>query len=397
MTVALYLSALAGLALANASGATLPVGCSEVPPFTVSFALNDLGEIDGPVNAGGAENSPVDHVREAAQAAIAQVRAAPHGKAGVGVHARTIRMRFPGVSCGGDRTGAPPPAMTAVASGAAARPISPPVVPATASEVALVPATAGALPLTDSRIPPSVQHRQSEPEPPIRNAQSSSAGVATTADKSMGSGSVKLEAYRGADAGRLVVSRVAKAANTMYLVDPPVLCIRRTDNGNWTAFGRDVDAAFNAFDLDMKKIAIGGLLGGAPQPVGAVGMMRLAPGRYELYRTTFSSADCDPRRAMPAFYKPLSFKPVTFLQDYSVPFEIKAGRTLYFGSVSAVVIPGRVGVGLFYTNVPVQMYLTDESTRDLGRARKRWPDIREYDVEVFDADALGSPVLRRAF
>lgn len=381
MSVAVFVSTIVGLVAANALNSASPGDCSEVPPFAVTFALNEQGQIEGPVSAGGAENSSVDHIRNAAQEAIAQVRATPtYSKAGAGVHGRTVRMKFSGVSCDAVRTVLSPPEASALTSPLMAHTFQ--VLSPTAS-----PSPASATPTAElSAVPPPASDGPSK----LSRTDAVNSERATG-----GKNPVKLSSYKGADAGRIVVSRVSRSTYAMYSFDPPILCIRRVGSGDWTFLGRNADASFSAFDLDLKRITKSSLIGGTPPPVGAVGVTRLAPGQYELYRVTFSPADCDLGRRLMAFERPLSFKAAPLLQDYAVPFEIKAGRTLYFGSISAVAIPGRVGIGFFHTSVPVDMYLTDESSRDLDRARKRWPDIQEYDVEVFDADTLGVPHLRR--
>lgn len=198
----------------------------------------------------------------------------------------------------------------------------------------------------------------------------------------------RIRKYTGADAGLFVVSSVA-GVTLQGRLSSPLFCVRRIDNGEWRAIGPNESKGkwFRPFTIPKYNDL---------QPVGYVHAEPLPPGKYELYRVDFHWWDCKPSNDRGwSIYTPLH-NPPPAEPDFSIPFEVKAGRAVYFGSLMAWSNGARVNTGLFdEAHYAVRLTLSNESERDLGYAREKFPQLYRtpVDIEVVDANALGIPGL----
>jgi hypothetical protein len=180
----------------------------------------------------------------------------------------------------------------------------------------------------------------------------------------------QLKDYKGADAGRLVVSLGAyrgadyafyrlffhthdksKMAQVKYTANQPFLPQRYTD------YSDGIEA-------------------------GDVAVWALAPGEYEFYNFEIYYAG--------------GMVQETFRskEDFSIPFTIKPGKTVYLGEFRAMEIYVR---NLFGLEVPggAKFQIFDEHARDMPIAKVRDPLVGEPEILLPDPAAIKSPFFQR--
>jgi len=108
----------------------------------------------------------------------------------------------------------------------------------------------------------------------------------------------------------------------------------------------------------------------------------LAPGNYEIY-------DFDVLYSVGNGWSTFSSK-----VEFSVPFTIEPGRTIYLGEFRAMDLNGR---NIFGLPVPagVKFQIFDKSARDLALAKARESAITEFKISLPDPSKIGSPLFER--
>lgn len=154
---------------------------------------------------------------------------------------------------------------------------------------------------------------------------------------------------------------------------------------------------FTFYSLDFRSVATGdegSLKTSTPELVqakfevikgvyeGFVSVLKLPPGKYELYNfSVFGGA---------------GFGSVTWSskQDFSVPFEVQAGKATYIGAYDCTPI---FGEGIFGLRALAGMYwiLSDQHDRDVPIARGREPGLTQtpVDIAVPDPQRLNIPLI----
>ena len=112
-----------------------------------------------------------------------------------------------------------------------------------------------------------------------------------------------------------------------------------------------------------------------------VDVIRLPPGDYEIY-------DFDVHQgSYPA--------EVTYSaqKEFSIPFSVHAGETVYLGEFLAIATKGKNIFGITVDGPPY-FVLSDQNARDLGIAKGKQPAINTVRVAVPNADTLGLAFVR---
>jgi hypothetical protein len=185
-----------------------------------------------------------------------------------------------------------------------------------------------------------------------------------------------LERYTGPDAGRLVMSLAGYRGADYDRVSLFFRCVGESKRG--------------VLDYSCRCRDLFGLRPPKPNTDFAdnfeaanVFVWPLAPGNYEIYdfdvsyavgingRSTFSSK-----------------------AEFSIPFTIEPGRTIYLGEFRAMDLNGR---NIFGLPVPagVKFQIFDKSARDLTLAKARESAITEFKISLPDPSQIDSPLFER--
>jgi len=112
-----------------------------------------------------------------------------------------------------------------------------------------------------------------------------------------------------------------------------------------------------------------------------VWVWQLQPGDYEFYNFEVRSNS------------PYSGGTSSSKNDFSIPFTIKAGQTLYLGDFHAYGIEGRNFFGL-PVHGGVYFGISDQSARDIPIAKREDPAISAFEVALPNVSAIASPYFR---
>ena len=149
-----------------------------------------------------------------------------------------------------------------------------------------------------------------------------------------------------------------------YAEPPPSqLSTKHTSNGKW-------DVAYGKY-----------------KSFGSVEIRRMKPGPYEVYRVVSGEYSCDPRQNY------INSKG-TYFPDFSIPFYIAPGKSVYIGEFSNLIVVGKSAILLgAKVSAGHRFVLSDRSSRDLPIARAKSPDLGEIEIAVPDGDALGTDLV----
>lgn len=115
---------------------------------------------------------------------------------------------------------------------------------------------------------------------------------------------------------------------------------------------------------------------------GFVTILRLPPGKYEIYNFEVSIAS------------PLGSTRFSSREDFSIPFEVQSGRAVYIGSYDSTPTYGK---SIFGVDVVAGTYwiLSDRHERDLAVAKAREPALGQMaiDLAVPDPRRLNIPLI----
>lgn len=197
----------------------------------------------------------------------------------------------------------------------------------------------------------------------------------------------KADGYKGADAGRLVLSIVEGDDVSGF---SGWLELRKTDaTGAPDPRFKPFRAYLGAADFSLPKPADWSsrpktLLGALHRrQAGVIVVKRLPPGSYEVYNlgavTSHSGAT------------------VTFSlrSEISIPIEVKPGHSVYIGQFEAIGVmgPNRVGITI---PVDVRFQVSDQSGRDFSFALRKDSAVGLPEVAILDTKGVDEQVLVRA-
>jgi voltage-gated potassium channel Kch len=163
------------------------------------------------------------------------------------------------------------------------------------------------------------------------------------------------------DVGRVILSFGAKSEPIMASF---ALHFRTKDgkHRDWTTYIEHnwIYSTKNDFDTDQER--------------GAVKILKLAPGDWELY-------DLD------ADFGYVHFSAKT---EFSIPFTVKPGQTVYLGDFTAIELlrqggGNRSAAGIF-------VLVSDQSTRDVAIAKSEDKEISDVAIEIPDVNAMHNPL-----
>jgi hypothetical protein len=215
------------------------------------------------------------------------------------------------------------------------------------------------------------------------------AAVIVLTDSSAQAKPPRLDGYKGADAGHLVMSLTAENGAQAYLL---ALSYRRVGESlpAYVRFQFATGAIFN-LRIDFGNDAFP-KVGLNPQLMiqtldenkhvdeGVVFVEDLAPGTYEIFDAEGSTA-----------YVGRMYRTFRLTSPTSIRFEIKPGQTTYIGEFKALPIYSKGVLGT-RESAGVRYVVTDQGSRDLPIAIRKNPSIGTAQTAVPDVDSLNSPL-----
>ena len=174
--------------------------------------------------------------------------------------------------------------------------------------------------------------------------------------------------YTGNDAGYLVVT-IAAQTGTLY--DDYFLYLRKKDRSAKGEIWWGQENPFDRRKLDIED----------DKEEGIVDVRRLPPGDYEIFNV---------QAHINAGTRQIRWESKS---DFSIPFEITAGRATYIGEMMVVGLKGDKGFLGLRSPEGAVFVLTDKSTRDIPIAKAKEPRIGEVAIKLVDPNSLANPAI----